>query len=90
MGYILGSDVLCKAMGGSCFIQRDVADYIVNESWDVAIFERGYSDLYYIRGKDIVTDFGYLLSDLIHPSPYGHAEMGRKIASIIRKEFKLL
>lgn len=158
VGRILGTDILCKGMGGSCFIQNEVADYIASEDWDAAIFELGvnmvdgfpvevfterasylienalkldkpiilisnftsyfdlpensykdineayvkaleniyerfkgesYDNLYYIRGRDIVTDFNYLLTDLIHPSPYGHAEMGRKIASKILYEFDL-
>jgi lysophospholipase L1-like esterase len=46
-------------------------------------------NLYYIKGEDIVTEWDYLTSDLLHPSPYGHGEMGRKIAKIIREEFKI-
>lgn len=61
----------------------------VNRSY-IACLEELYEEykkrsdkVYYIRGRDIVTDYRYLLSDLIHPSPYGHGEMGRKIARII-------
>ena len=68
--------------------------YHVNEAY-VATLEKLYKELktvnlYYIRGADIVTDWDYLTSDLLHPSPYGHAEMGRKIAQKIHEEFKIL
>ena len=68
--------------------------YQVNADY-VATLEKLYKEfktdnLYYIKGEDIVTDWDYLTSDLIHPSPYGHGEMGRKIAKIIHEEFKIL
>lgn len=47
-------------------------------------------NLFYIRGQDIVTDWEYLGADLLHPSPYGHVEMGRKIADILRNKFKII
>ena len=68
--------------------------YHVNESY-VATLEKLYKELktdnlYYIKGTDIVTDWDYLTHDLVHPSPYGHGEMGRKIAQKMREEFKIL
>ena len=151
VGRIIGADMLCKGMGGSCLIQGEVADYIERADWDGAILELGvnmvghgldvsvfreraeylikcavkrekpiflisifscYHDftysvenklneeyiacleelyekyksdkVFYIRGRDIVTDYRYLLSDLLHPSPFGHGEMGRKIAEFIK------
>ena len=68
--------------------------YQVNEAY-VSTLEKLYKELktenlYYIKGTDILTDWEYLTSDLIHPSPYGHMEMGRKIAQKIREEFKIL
>ena len=156
MGRVLGADVLCKGMGGSCFVQNEVADYIAGEDWDVLTLELGinmvdrfpvsvfeeratymvervlevgkpvvlisnfYSHhniegsrfekenrdyvetleriyekhkcdrLYYIKGTEIATDPSYLLADVLHPSPYGHAEMGRKIAKILREDFKII
>ena len=61
----------------------------------VACLEKLYNELkcdnlYYIRGQEIVTEWDYLTADLLHPSPYGHFEMGRKIAEKIRNEFKIL
>lgn len=156
VGKTLGADVLCKGMGGSCHIEKEVADYLFTENWDFAILELGINmvteypvdvfeqraeylikkllplgkpillisnyksyhclpndeyyttnaeyvrcleslyqrlkadNLYYIRGEDILTDWEYLAADLLHPSPYGHGEMGRKIAKKIREEFKIL
>ena len=56
-----------------------------------SIYKRLQCDkLFYIRGQDIVTEFEYLSADLLHPSPYGHGEMGRKIAKKIRDEFQIL
>ena len=155
LGRLLGVDVMCKGMGGSCHIQPEVADYIAAETWDGALLELGinmvdcfpvsvfeeratylveqvlkvgkpvvlisnfYSHhcipgapfeatnrdyvaaleriyekhkcdrLFYIKGTDIVPDASYLTADVIHPSPYGHAEMGRRIAHKLRNEFKI-
>lgn len=156
VGRLLGVDVLNKGMGGSCFCQKEVGDYIALEDWDIATLELGINmvesvpveeyekraeyivkralekgkpvvmisnftsfrdfpndkfkekndayvrcyeriyerlqceNLYYIRGRDIITDIGYLAADLIHPSPYGHGEMGRKIAKKMRDEFHII
>lgn len=67
---------------------KENADY-------VACLEKLYHELkcdnlYYIRGQDIITEWDYLTTDILHPSPYGHGEMGRKIADKIRNEFKFL
>lgn len=156
VGKTLGADVLCKGMGGSCHIEKEVADYLFEENWDFAVLELGINmvtvypvevfeqraeylikklltkgkpillisnytsfhnlpkdehhaanadyvrclesiyqrlkteNLYYIRGQEIVTEWEYLTADLLHPSPYGHGEMGRKIAKKIREELKIL
>lgn len=156
IGRILGADTLCKGMGGSCFCEKEVADYIPTVDWDVAILElavnmvprfdvevfreraayvvekaltknkpvvlishfRHFNDLpgaangeknesyikcceemyntlkcenlYYISGREIVSDFTYLTSDLIHPSPFGHGEIGRKIADKLHNDFKII
>ena len=156
MGRVLGTDVLCKGMGGSCFCQREVADYIANEHWDVALLELGINmvsrfeveefaqratalvksvlacgkpvvlvsnytclfdlpthtlndkneqyvkaseriyemlkcdDLYYVRGRDILDTISLLATDLIHPSTYGHGEMGRRLAHKLREQFHIL
>ena len=152
----LNVDAMCKGMGGSCFVQKEVTDYIVTEDWDVALLELGINmvdsypvstfeeratylvenmvktgkpvvlisnfrsfrnidgvayhqenddyiaclesiykklkqdNLFFIHGKDIVTDWEYLSADLLHPSPYGHGEIGRKIADTIKNQFKIL
>lgn len=41
VGKRLGADVLCKGMGGSCHIESEVAEYLTQEAWDVAILELG-------------------------------------------------
>lgn len=152
----LGADVMCKGMGGSCMIQSELADYIAEEKWDIAILELGINmvdntpvkeferrvrymlerllplgkpivlisnytshhclpdtpyheveesyvltleslyreyaadNLFYIRGREVVgKNYDWLLSDVIHPSPMGHFEMGRAIAEKI-KEFNII
>lgn len=156
VGRTLGADVLCKGMGGSCFCHSELADYIADETWDIATLELGINmvrrfdvsefecratnvvkkalsrgkpvvlisnfacsfdmpsspwhgrqneyvcaseriyktlacdRLYYIRGRDIVDDYSLLATDLIHPSTYGHAVMGRRIASVLRDNFHIL
>lgn len=153
---LLGMDVLCKGMGGSCYCESAVTEYLAQADWDLAMLELAVNmvdffpvevfrerakkvvasalsrkkpvvvishfahfndlpgaekmakndayvaalqeiceelkcdNLYYINGREIVDDFTYLSADLIHPSLYGHAVMGRKIADIIRKDIKLL
>ena len=41
MGRLLDADVLCKGMGGSCHLEKEVADYIAQEDWDIATLELG-------------------------------------------------
>lgn len=41
-------------------------------------------NLYLIDGKDILTDFSSLSSDLIHPSDYGHILMGQNLADKLK------
>ncbi len=41
VGRMLGADVLCKGMGGSCFCEEDVTEFIEREAWDMAILELG-------------------------------------------------
>ncbi|MBO5898720.1 MAG: DnaJ domain-containing protein [Clostridia bacterium] len=46
--------------------------------------------LYYIRGRDIVTELSLLAADMIHPSTYGHTEMGRRIAQKMREDLHII
>lgn len=43
-----------------------------------------YSNLHLLEGRDILTDFTSLTSDLIHPSDYGHIRMGEMLAEKMR------
>jgi lysophospholipase L1-like esterase len=43
----------------------------------------GNSNLYLIEGSQIMTDFTSLTSDLIHPSDFGHIQMGEQLAKFI-------
>jgi len=152
----LGADVLCKGMGGSCFCESAVAEYLPQAEWDLAVLELAVNmlgnfpvevfkerakkvvacalqkgkpvvvishfthfkdlpgaenteindayiaalqqvcqelkceNLHYINGREIVDDVTYLTADLIHPSIFGHAMIGRKLADRIRNELGLL
>lgn len=39
--------------------------------------------LHYVKGTDIVPELTYLTADALHPSPYGHAQMAKRLADII-------
>ena len=41
--------------------------------------------LYYVDGKDILTDFSGLSIDLVHPSDYGHIIMGENLSRILKE-----
>lgn len=45
IGTTLGVDVLCKGMGGSCYCQKAVADFLPTQDWDLAILELGVNML---------------------------------------------
>lgn len=44
-----------------------------------------HPDLHYVDGHSILTDFGALTADLIHPSDYGHTLMGEQLAQVIKE-----
>ena len=39
-----------------------------------------------IRGEDVLTRLDYLSTDLLHPSDFGHIQMGRNLAAAMRAE----
>ena len=41
LGRCLGAQMLCKGMGGSCFAQKDVVDYVADQPTDAALLELG-------------------------------------------------
>lgn len=41
--------------------------------------------LHLVNGHDVLTDFGALTADLIHPSDYGHTLMGQHLAGAIER-----
>ncbi|MDF2935163.1 MAG: lipase [Paenibacillaceae bacterium] len=43
-----------------------------------------HPQLYWVSGHDVLTDFGALTADLIHPSDYGHTLMGQHLAEAIQ------
>ena len=44
-----------------------------------------HQNLMLIEGCEIMTSSSYLNQDLIHPSDYGHTEMGRNLAQLLRQ-----
>ncbi len=66
----------------------------IEESYVVTLealyHEYATDNLFYIRGRDIVEkNYDWLLVDVIHPSPLGHFEMGKRISDKI-KEFGII
>jgi lysophospholipase L1-like esterase len=47
--------------------------------------ELNHKQLYLVEGSDVLTDYSGITKDLIHPGDYGHMEMGRNLAEIIRE-----
>jgi len=48
------------------------------------VFQAGQANLQLIDGAEILTDFGNLTKDLIHPSDYGHIQMGQNLAAKLK------
>lgn len=46
--------------------------------------EMNNDNLYFIDGKDILTDFSGLSTDLLHPSDHGHIIMGENLSRILK------
>ena len=42
--------------------------------------ELQHPHLHLIEGRDILTDYSGITTDLIHPGDYGHSEMGLNLA----------
>ena len=61
-----------KAEAEFCAILRDL------------VRQAGRPNLHLIEGAEILTDFGNLTKDLIHPSDYGHIQMGQNLAAKLK------
>jgi lysophospholipase L1-like esterase len=48
------------------------------------VADLGHQNLHLIEGKDMLTDYGGITTDLIHPGDYGHSEMGSQLAARLR------
>lgn len=51
---------------------------------------RAGSEIRLVEGAEILGDFAWLTSDLIHPSEYGHIRMGERLAEALRPAVALL
>ncbi len=60
-----GMQVLCKGMGGSCHCEKEVADYIADENWDVAILELAVNMLDWYDEDEFEKRVEYLLSNAL-------------------------
>lgn len=74
------------------FKNQDDISHIRNREFN-EILKKIYDEinadnLYLIEGKDILTDFSGLSSDLIHPSDYGHILMGQNLADKLKDIIK--
>jgi lysophospholipase L1-like esterase len=65
------------------------SNFIFNEISRKIVKEISSPNLYYIDGKEILTDYSGLSTDLLHPSDHGHINMGEnlyyKLRPIIEK-----
>lgn len=74
MGHELGMDVLDKGMGGSCFCEKCVADYIKAEQWDYALLELAVNMLFLFPVEEYEKRVEYLLGNAL--------EKGKKVVFI--------
>lgn len=76
---ILGVDVLNKGMGGSCFCEKEAADYIAEAQWDFVTIEIGVNMIPHIDAGEFERRAQYLVSRALEAgkpvfliSPYPH------------------
>lgn len=69
----------------TCYAQKnqEAFDQVLRD----AVSELKHENLHLIEGADVLTDFSGVTKDLIHPSDYGHTEMGFNLSRIISREF---
>lgn len=61
-----------------------------NEALRRLCAEPGRDNVRLVEGTDILSDFAWLTSDLIHPSEYGHIRMGERLADALRLDLAAL
>lgn len=55
-----------------------------NSILEKIVKEMNKNNLYFIDGKDVLTDFSGLSTDLLHPSDHGHIIMGENLSRILK------
>ena len=65
---LLNADVMCKGMSGSCYCEKEVANYIANAKWDFATFELGVN-MYGFKTKDFKKRVQYLIETVHEAQP---------------------
>lgn len=49
-----------------------------------------HPNLHLVEGKEVLSNWTWLIGDLVHPSKFGHSCMGEKLADIIRKKIPVI
>ena len=65
---MLGVDVMCKGMSGSCKCEREMANYIKQADWDFATFELGVN-MYNNKTKEFKKRVHYLINEVYKANP---------------------
>jgi hypothetical protein len=65
---LLNADVMCKGMSGSCFCEKEVANYIANAQWDFATLEIG-ANMYCFKTKDFKKRIQYVIETVHEAQP---------------------
>lgn len=60
---MLGVDVLCKGMSGSCKCEREMANYIKKADWDFATLELGVN-MYKLKTKEFKKRVHYMINEV--------------------------
>ena len=62
---LLDADVLNKGMGGSCFCENEVADYLAELQWDFAVFELGINMIGLFSVEEFERRSEYMVSKVL-------------------------
>lgn len=65
---LLGVDVLCKGMSGSCQCEKEMANYLANAKWDFITLELGVN-MYGFKTKDFKKRVEYLIETVHEAQP---------------------
>lgn len=64
-GKHMGWDPLCKGISGSCYMEKEMADYLALEEWDIATLELGINMLSYFKEDEFEKRARYFIGKML-------------------------